>query len=187
MQCNYCNNKATVFFTQIIGEKVQKTALCEECATAQGVTDPEGFLLGGTKLPDPPSSAPSKIDVPMESSPKAESIQLPTSPLDLASACPTCGFAFDDLKKTGRIGCSECYSFFRSAIKANLKGMHKGTRHTGRIPEGMLEAFQRQQYLEKLQLEMDEAIEAENYEKAASLRDKIKHLNQKTPATTKPS
>ena len=46
----------------------------------------------------------------------------------------------------------------------------------GRVPEGMLEAFERRQQLEKLQLAMDEAISGEDYEKAAALRDEIKNL-----------
>ena len=46
MQCDHCDNKATVFYTQIIDGISKKSSLCQSCATKQGVTDPEGFLLG---------------------------------------------------------------------------------------------------------------------------------------------
>lgn len=189
MQCDYCESKATVFFTQIIDGHTKKTCLCETCATNQGVTDPEGFLLGdmdlsGKDAPSTPKSpATSKLEVPMGH----DDIELPvlaTPATNETGICPECGFAFDDLKKTGRLGCSQCYQFFRTEIKHNLTGMHKGTSHTGRVPEGMLEAFEKRQRLEQFQLEMDEAIASEDYEKAASLRDKIKNLNEEKPLSS---
>ncbi|MCP5536943.1 MAG: UvrB/UvrC motif-containing protein [Akkermansiaceae bacterium] len=181
MQCDYCDSKATVFFTQIIDGNSNKTCLCEACAAKHGVTDPEGFLLGNMDASHddakPAPKAP-KFNVPMGN----ETIELPLTsahPTNKA-VCPGCGFAFDDLKKTGRLGCSQCYQFFRDAIKNNLVGMHKGTCHTGRVPEGMLEAFEKRQRLEQLQLEMNEAIDAEDYETAAALRDEIQNLSKET-------
>ena len=44
MQCCVCKEKpATVHLTQIVGDKMQKLDLCEECAKAKGVNDPGGF------------------------------------------------------------------------------------------------------------------------------------------------
>ena len=192
MQCDYCDSKATVFFTQIIDGNSKKSCLCEECATKQGVTDPEGFLLGDIKPPSDsgsdtsgPNSDPKdpglQIDVNMggETSEANTSTNAPY-PYGNPGICPGCGFAFDDLKKTGRLGCSQCYQFFRSEIKNNLGGMHVGTSHSGRVPEGMLEAFEHRQRLEQLQQEMNEAISDENYEKAAGLRDQISQLSEPT-------
>jgi hypothetical protein len=50
MQCEHCDNKATVFYTQIIDGIGKKTCLCESCASEQGITDPEGFLLGSQDI-----------------------------------------------------------------------------------------------------------------------------------------
>jgi len=171
MQCDHCDNKATVFYTQIIDGVSKKSCLCESCATKQGVTDPEGFLLGSGDILA--GSKPQKSS----SKPQPET----SAGTQAARCCPGCGFAFEDLKKTGRLGCSDCYQFFRREIKANLGGMHKGTCHTGRVPEGMLEAFAQRQKLEKLQLNLNDAIESEDYEKAASLRDQINQISGQNP------
>jgi len=190
MQCDYCDSKATVFFTQIIDGNSKKSCLCEECATTQGVTDPDGFLLGDIEPPinsdsDTPGSNSDpkdpglQIDVNMGGEPsEANTSTKAPYPYGNPGICPGCGFAFDDLKKTGRLGCSQCYQFFRSEIKNNLGGMHVGTSHSGRVPEGMLEAFEHRQRLEQLQQEMNEAISNENYEKAAALRDQIGQLSE---------
>jgi len=168
MQCDYCDNKATVFFTQIVDGQTKKSSLCEKCATEQGVTDPEGFLIG--HIQPVPATSPMKIED--EFLAIGEIVQKPQS----GPTCTQCGFTFEDLKKTGRLGCSECYQFFRNEIQNTLGGMHKGVSHQGRVPEGMIEAFEKRQKLEKLQRKMDEAITAENYEAAATLRDEIKQL-----------
>ena len=167
MQCEHCDNKATVFYTQIIDGISNKKCLCESCASQQGITDPEGFLLGSQDIikQNPASTA--------KATPKIETAMASSS----IRCCPGCGFAFDDLKKTGRLGCSECYNFFRKEIKHNLGGMHKGTSHAGRVPEGMIKAYKELQELEELQQRLDEAITAEDYEKAAALRDQIGKLS----------
>lgn len=170
MQCDHCDNKATVFYTQIIDGISKKSSLCQSCATKQGVTDPEGFLLGSKDAATPGKS----------SGPKAMPQMGMSAGKKAARCCPGCGFAFDDLKKTGRLGCSECYDFFREEIKTNLGGMHKGTTHTGRVPEGMLKAFEQRQLLEQLQSDLNEAIDSEDYEKAAALRDEINKVSGET-------
>lgn len=184
MQCDYCDSKATVFFTQIIGDSAKKSCLCEKCAMDNGVTDPEGFLLGNvdpSKISAQAASAVEGGDAADAPHAGAKSV---SPPRDMSNGiCPGCGFAFDDLKKTGRLGCSKCYQFFREEIKHNLGGMHKDTCHVGRVPEGMLEAFKYRQQLEKLEQEMAAAIAAEDYEKAAALRDEIGNLSKEATAT----
>lgn len=177
MKCDYCDSKATVFFTQIIGGSSKKSCLCEKCACENGVTDPEGFVSDDEELSSISEQAASAVEVPQ---PPMAAIQ--TAPKDPSShLCPDCGFAFDDLKKTGRLGCSQCYQFFREEIKLNLEGMHKDTCHVGRVPAGMMEAFQNRQKIEKLEQEKAEAIAAEDYEKAGALHEKIEKLSAGLP------
>lgn len=175
MQCDFCDSKATVFFTQILDGVTKKSCLCDSCAAEKGVTDPEGFLMGMEGL-SPADQVQASEDLAQETQPRPAT--------DDKASCTSCGFAFDDLKKTGRLGCSECYSFFRDEIKHNLSGMHKGIIHKGRVPEGMMEEFQKRQRLEALTAEMASAISAEDYEKAAKLRDQIKQLEEEPAPTT---
>lgn len=183
MQCDYCDSKATVFFTQVIGDSSKKSSLCGKCAEQKGVTDPQGFLLDGMNLSQISEQAASAAAGGGMVPQAAGASEAPLG--DAGSGiCPGCGFAFDDLKKTGRLGCSQCYQFFREEILHNLGGMHKDTCHVGRVPEGMLEAFKNRQQLEKLELEMKAAIADEDYEKAAALRDEIGGLTGGEPTVS---
>ena len=174
MQCDLCESKATIFFTQIIDGVTKKLNLCETCAAEQGVTDPEEFLLDSL---DMPLDETTPVEITQDIQPASVTAS------DESACCTDCGFSFDDLKKIGRLGCSTCYTFFREEIKHNLAGMHKGSNHVGRVPEGMLEAFQKRQQLEALETEMAQAIEVEDYEKASALRDEINQLEDADPKT----
>jgi len=173
MQCDYCDNKATVYFTQIIDGKTIKSSLCEKCAAEKGVTDPEGFLIGHFQ-----AMAHAEEELAKTSS-GSDSEGQPKVPVS-TSVCKECGFSYEDLKKTGRLGCAHCYQTFREEITHNLAGMHKGVRHKGRVPAGMIEAFEQRQKLEVLEAKMQEAISSEDYEKAAILRDMIRDLKNES-------
>ena len=160
MQCNFCGSKATVFLTQLIDGEMKKMCLCEQCAQEKGVTDPAGFALGDSLMGE---------GFPLEAVPVAGSA-------DEGVTCPVCGFTFKKFQQVGRLGCSECYETFGSEISRRLKGMHKGTTHLGRVPEGLVEEHARQQRLDQLRSRLDASIAAENYEEAAGLRDEIQEL-----------
>ena len=109
MNCDVCQeNDATVYLTQIVKGKMQKVNLCEECAKQKGVTDPTGFALADALL---------GID-------SDEKTDVPTDSLE----CESCGFSHTEFKKTGRFGCSECYTVFGFGLESLVKAMHKGSR-----------------------------------------------------------
>jgi len=54
--------------------------------------------------------------------------------------------------------------------------MHKGTRHTGKVPEALRASREQSDQLKLLQKKLAKAIEEENFEQAAQLRDEIKHI-----------
>jgi protein arginine kinase activator len=90
--------------------------------------------------------------------------------------CPQCGFTQPDFKKTGRLGCPQCYVTFSEGLGVILKDMHKGVSHKGKVPSraARTEAFQSK--LKSLHVELQAAVQSENYEVAASLRDQISNL-----------
>jgi protein arginine kinase activator len=60
--------------------------------------------------------------------------------------------------------------------------MHKGTRHTGKAPEALRASRESSDRLKTLQKKLNKAIESENFEEAAQLRDELKKINER-PAT----
>lgn len=170
MDCDKCNKPAKVFLTQLVGGQVKKVALCDECAQENGVTDPTGFaladlLLGGT--PGQPAATP--LAPPVEG--------------DDRRACPACGFTLEDLKKVRRFGCGTCYSVFREEVDQMIRGMHKGSTHLGKVPSGQIEQQQRRKRLADLRDRLEQAIDTENYEDAAGLRDEIRKLESREAKT----
>jgi protein arginine kinase activator len=168
MQCCVCKEKpATVHLTQIVGDKMQKLDLCEECAKAKGVNDPASFAL---------------VDQMFGLGASQEIEQT----VGVELKCPRCGFSQADFKKTGRLGCPECYKTFAEGLAGLLKTMHKGTRHTGKAPEALRQTRERADRLKAFQKKLNKAIEAEDFELAAQLRDQIKAMSSgELPAKTR--
>lgn len=157
MQCDVCQTKeATIFLTQMIGGKMQKVNLCEVCSKEKGVDDPTGFALADLLK---------GLGSVQEMNDGAE-----------PAKCGVCGFTEADFKKTGRMGCSACYSVFATGLSTLLKNMHKGTIHTGKTPVLFRKLRQQGNAMKQLQLSLGEAVAAEEYEKAASLRDQIRQI-----------
>ena len=162
MMCCVCKEKpATVHLTQIAGDKVQKVDLCEECAKQKGVNDPAGFSLADLLLGLGAS----------------QEIEQATGGVDVK--CPQCGFSQADFKKSGRLGCPECYKTFAEGLEGLLKSMHKGTRHAGKVPEALHQTRDLSDRLKTLQKKLSKAIEEENFEQAAILRDEIKQTTNR--------
>ena len=81
--------------------------------------------------------------------------------------------------RSGKIGCADCYETFYDKLLPLLERLHGKTNHVGKIPNSFEEIAKEentQNETEKLKAELDEAVKAQNYEKAAELRDRIKEL-----------
>jgi len=135
---------------------MQKVNLCEACSKEKGVEDPKSFALADLLL---------GIGA-------AEEIEKGGP----SQKCPMCGFSQADFKKTGRLGCSECYVTFGEGLASLLKAMHKGTEHVGKLPERAQHSIALSHRMRALAENLQKAVADENYETAASLRDQIKRL-----------
>jgi protein arginine kinase activator len=90
--------------------------------------------------------------------------------LEPLPGCPKCGYTVQDILATGRLGCGECYNFFKNDLMPLVSKYQGGaTQHKGKIPL-------HKESIEELELKLKEAVEKEDYTKAAELRDKIKKL-----------
>jgi protein arginine kinase activator len=169
MLCCICKEKpATVHYTQILGDKTQKVDLCESCAKSKGMNDPTGFAFADLLLGLGAS----------------QEIEQAAGGTDMK--CPQCGFSQADFKKSGRLGCPECYTTFAEGLGSLLKTMHKGTRHVGKVPAALRESREAADRLKSLQKKLAKAIEEENFEMAAVLRDELKQLSPRTVETKTP-
>lgn len=142
--------------TQIVNNKIHKVDLCESCAQKKGVTDPEGFSLAD-------------LFVKKTSSKNKEKVML---------KCPECGLETAGFRRTGRLGCANCYNVFKPLLLPMLEDMHEGTSHKGKVPTEALERQSNHLQLKELQDFLARAIDEEAYEDAAKYRDQIKELQE---------
>jgi protein arginine kinase activator len=156
--CSVCKEKpATVFLTNISAdEKAQKLDLCDDCAKAKGLDNNLAMF--------PFADAMLGLGASQE-------IEAGTGGVE--TRCPKCGFTQADFKKSGRLGCSQCYLTFAEGLSGLLKTMHKGTKHVGKAPEALRESRDVSERVKALQKKLARAIEDENFELAAELRDEI--------------
>ena len=165
MQCEECGKKpATVHITKIEAGKKTDMHLCEQCAVQKNplslntnfsVQDLVAGLLKSGNV------GPFKVDIVQE--PK----------------CGVCGLSYSRFKATGKFGCSNCYKVFGDKLNPLFKKLHGNISHTGKLPEKAGTKIKLVKEIEKLKQELNTAINGEEYEKAAELRDKIRELGSK--------
>ena len=165
MVCDECGeNEATVHLTQVVDNEMTTTHLCETCAAEKGLqgasqpTNPPlaDFLatMGSDDIGSGPGGAP---------------------PSELT--CPFCGLSSAEFKEVGRLGCPQCYSAFEGHLRSLLRRIHGGTQHVGKVylpPDPT--ATDREKRIEGLKRKLQRAVETEDFERAAELRDQIRSL-----------
>lgn len=169
MQCNLCNNEATVHLSQIVEGEVHKIDLCENCAKQKGVDDPVGYSLTDFLL---------GLGSEQQSQQGTQETKKSSSSSHTEVRCPHCGFSQSDFKKSGRLGCPECYEAFGEILESGLKSMHKGSRHVGKVPEAYRQSRDLNEKLKSLKERLDNAVAQEHFEEAAQLRDEINQLKE---------
>ena len=159
--CERCNKEqATVHLTDIVppdGEK-QERHLCERCAAVEGLTVQKH------------ESITTILDTFIK---QAASVQ------HLAdTACPQCGMTFREFRSQGLLGCPRDYDVFEKPLIALIERAHHGaTQHVGKAPARLGAEPSIHTRVAKLHRKLREAVELEDYELAARLRDEIKELD----------
>lgn len=107
------------------------------------------------------------------------------------SACPTCRTTFAEFKQHGLLGCAACYQFFEKQLAPLLERAHDGlSQHRGKslasgagpkpTDSALAEVEARSDLLKRLKSELERAVQAEQYERAAQVRDEIRRLCEGT-------
>jgi len=160
MECQACHkNRATVHLTEISGSEKKEIHLCDECAREKGVA------MKATSLPEILSS--------VIVGPVAKQLARMRK-----IACSTCGHTYADFQTTGRLGCPDDYRVFRKVLLPLLERVHGSSRHIGKVPSTAGENVVRMTEILLLRKKLKEAVENEQYEEAARLRDKLKRFEQ---------
>ncbi|HWB20561.1 MAG TPA: UvrB/UvrC motif-containing protein [Phycisphaerales bacterium] len=95
----------------------------------------------------------------------------------MAKPCPNCGLTFAQFKQTGRVGCPECYTAFEEQLTPLIeRTQNGGAHHVGKSPRRAGTSIDRQVMIQRLVKEIESAVSAEQYERAATLRDKLLQL-----------
>ncbi len=157
MICESCSeNQATVHLTEITDSEKRELHLCETCAEQKGVSMKHPFAQ-----PQPVSGSQSEL----------KSIA--------ALMCPQCGLSYAEFRAKGRLGCPNDYAFFHRGLEPLLERIHGHTGHVGKVPKRLVPSVELSQEITKLETQMAEAVQGEEYEQAAKLRDRIRDLKSR--------
>ncbi len=158
MLCDICHkNIATVHLTEIVNDNVVEMHICQNCAHSKaqelsGQLNVSDFLSGFIGV-EPKSS-------------------------EHLAECSKCGLSYEEFRKRGRLGCAHCYVTFRKHLLPLLKKIHSSIRHAGKVPLGLDKKAANELDIKELRKLLDRAIQLEEYEEAAKLRDEIKKLQK---------
>jgi protein arginine kinase activator len=168
MICGSCGeHESVVTLTQVVEGEARTIGLCGKCAAEKGVqiaagsepTPLGGFLSAMWKGQEP--------GAPAEFAPTGR--------------CPGCGASFADFRESGRLGCGTCYRTFEPSLRLLLRRYHGSTHHHGRRPAlapepGAAGPVETATLVASLKDQLRLAVAAEDFERAAELRDRLREL-----------
>jgi len=162
MVCQRCKKRqATVHLTEIVKSEKREKHLCEKCAADEGVTVkqhvPLNELLSNFLVAQ--AGAQQMADI----------------------SCPECGMTFIEYRNHGLLGCPRDYDVFEKALAPMIERAHEGgTNHVGKTPKQHgSDGANQERDLQRLRKELNAAVQREDYEKAAKLRDQLQELESK--------
>ncbi|MGL6075842.1 MAG: UvrB/UvrC motif-containing protein [Fimbriiglobus sp.] len=155
MLCQRCNAQpATIQITDIVQKKLRMTHICEGCARAAG-------LIAETEDAGPQLNLQTLVKIVFGQTESDEPVGL---------NCPHCGLKYPEFRAEGRMGCAHDYDIFCAPLIPLLERIHRHRKHVGKVPTSAGAAEVIRAYRAQLKL----AIQAEDYEQAAILRDRIR-------------
>ena len=172
MECQDCKkHEAQVHLTQIVNNEKTTLHLCNECAAARGFHSPLD-----------------NIPFPLAEILSALTANMPgiTDSVRDEITCQSCGLTFERFTQQGRFGCGECYRAFRQPLEPIMRKIHGASLHRGQTPSFSPSGSNDSLPIpikeeERLELELKKAIESEDFERAAEIRDKLKTVRESLP------
>ncbi len=193
-KCQICGKPAHVFLTQVVNSEMTELSLCEICAKDRGFFDPTALAMAEEHFPEAVKKKVEELAREIADKLKKNEDLLSLEPTMERQArahtrklCPHCGFKLETIAATGRVGCPECYAFFRHDLAKIAKELNFGDDIVDEIrkpdsaaPQPHSAAVPVAQRRKILQTQMKKAIIREDYERAALLRDELKKLESES-------
>ncbi|MBI2252625.1 MAG: UvrB/UvrC motif-containing protein [Armatimonadetes bacterium] len=160
MFCDDCKkHPATFHLTKIVNNVGTEIHLCAECASQR---------MGDNFFTEPPVIVANIFSSLLP-------IQGP-KPIKIKEQCGFCKLNFQEFINSGFLGCSECYKYFANLLGDFLRKIHGTNQHLGKIQKRRGRKIQLRRDIQHLREDLRKAVQIEDYEKAAKIRDKIKKM-----------
>ena len=161
-RCQVCHERdAVVHLTEVVNDTVTTSHLCSRCAAERGIAlEPGGAIIpvGGLLAEVVPAVRPDAAG---------------------SSRCPACDATLAEIRASGRVGCPTCWVAFERQLTELVRRYHGATQHVGLSPiEGDPQERRRSAELQRLRAELRRAVDAEEFEQAAGLRDQLRALEE---------
>lgn len=170
MLCDICKkNEAVLHIQEVSSEGKKVINLCNECAEKHSQADAV-FKISGFNFFDVIEDI------------KKLSEKVGKSKKDSSLRCAKCGWSFQNIdENNGLLGCDKCYETFNNVVDSAVKYIHRSRIHTGKRPHNSKTDIPelRLEKVRKLEMELQSAVAAEEYERAAVIRDEIAVLKKK--------
>lgn len=161
MTCDSCGStEPVIHLTQIVNSEMSTQHLCEKCAAEKGLetsASPANFPLTDF----------------LAQMGKEDPVVDPSD----GGSCSFCGLTFADFREAGRLGCPHCYTSLEVHLRGLLRRIHGGTQHVGKVyltPDPT--ASEREKRLDGLRRSLQRAVDTEDFERAAQIRDQIRAM-----------
>lgn len=165
MLCQNCGNaEATTHIKRIVNGEATEIHLCYNCAEHLGYANMfSGFGFNISNM--------------LQNFFPEFTRALPA--VDNSERCPTCGTSFEEVVRTGMMGCADCYHVFYDKLKPSLSRIHGRASHVGKAGVAQITATESprlEDNIARLKEELKNAVDTQNFELAAKLRDEINAL-----------
>lgn len=165
MQCQRCGSRPAAYHqTVIVNGQRQESHLCEVCA-AQGA---------GGGLPNLSIQQLLASFLGQGVNPFTTTTGAPVRQAE--PACSHCGLTYSQFAQTGLVGCAHCYEDLDPHLAPLIKRIHGAEVHQGKAPKRIGDRVKAQRELQGARVALQQAINSENFEEAARLRDRIREL-----------
>jgi protein arginine kinase activator len=183
--------EAKIYYTEVVNGKKTEEYLCEKCAakkTSFNMKPPFGdgsFSIDGILT--------GILGQAVQSTREG---QRDDSENEKDTVCPGCGLTLDEFRESGKFGCAACYKAFAPFLEGKMKLIQVAGAHSGKVPgryinenknltaDDRTESTQKKEQTgrksltakDRLLLKMQQAVEREDFEEAARIRDEIKKM-----------